>query len=91
MTTPPKAAATYVSSPSSASVKLSGRIVKKYQRIRARSSPLNDNVRRRLLDKLGQSSKAVMAEMNDQGLGGSKLSILAVGVHQVGAVLCCMT
>ena len=68
-------------SPLSASVKLSGRIVKKYQRIRARSSPLNDNVRRRLLDKLGQSSKAVIADMNDQGLGRSKLSVIAVSVN----------
>ncbi len=35
------------------SVKLStGRIVKKYQRLRARNSPLNDKVKRRLLAKL---------------------------------------
>ncbi len=47
------------------SLKLSaGRVVKKYQRLRARSSPLNDKVKRRLLAKLGQSSMSNTNEMN---------------------------
>ena len=41
-----------VSTPSPLPV-ASGRVIKKYQRIRARSSPLSDNVRRRLFAKIG--------------------------------------
>ncbi len=46
------------------SAKLSaGRIVKKYQRLRARNSPLNDKVKRCLLAKLEESSMST-SEMN---------------------------
>ena len=60
----------------------SGRIVKKYQRIRARSSPLNDTVRRRLLAKITGAAideshsatiddSSTMAEMESQELSQS--------------------
>ncbi len=39
------------------SLKLSGRIVRKYNRLRARPSPLKDTVRRRLLAKLRSRSE----------------------------------
>ena len=51
------------------SLKLSGRITKKYQRLRARPSPLRANVRRCLLDKIGAtdvgSPDCVVTDMDD--------------------------
>ena len=68
-----------VSTPSPLRV-ASGRVVKKYQRIRARPPPLSDDVRRRLLAKIGGTSQSSAMSTTGHGDDCDQTVELAEGI-----------